>query len=125
MRQDARRFLGFLSVVAFAAGLGAFSARAQEVQLDPNTLDAPAPAKPAGKKAKGAATPAAPTAAAAPQQQGGKPRPDRQFGELEGWSPGKEPPKPKDAPNTSGSSSSNSMPVKVSPGGNMGTGFSF
>jgi hypothetical protein len=126
MRQNARRFLGFLLIAALAAGLGAPVAFAQEVQLDPNTLDAPAPAKPAGKKAKGAAAPTAAGAAAQPQaQQGGKPRPDRQFGELEGWSPGKEPPKPKDAPNTTGSSTSNSMPVKVSPGGNMGTGFSF
>ena len=126
MRRNARRFLGILSVVAIAAGLGAPIALAQEVQLDPNALDLPAPAKPAGKKAKGAAAPTTAGAAAQPQaQQGGKPRPDRQFGELEGWSPGKEPPKPKDAPNAGASSTSNSMPVKVSPGGNMGTGFSF
>ena len=38
---------------------------------------------------------------------------------------GVEKPKPKDAPNTGSSGSSNSIPVKMSPGGNMGTGFTF
>ena len=121
MRQNIGRVLGFLTVIALAASSATSHARAQELQFDPHAFDAPA--KSAGKKARGAAAPSGP--AAAPQQQGGKPRPDRQFGELEGWSPGKEPPKPKDAPNTSSSSGSESMPVKMSPGGNMGTGFTF
>ena len=68
MRQNARRFLGFLSVAALVAGLGAPIAFAQEVQLDPNTLDAPAPAKPAGKKAKGAAAPTAADTASSPDR---------------------------------------------------------
>ena len=121
MRQPVGRFLGFLSVIALAAAGAAVNARAQELQFDPKAFDAPI-AKPAGKKAKGALAPSSPSA---PQQQSGKPRPDRQFGELEGWSPGKEPPKPKDSPNTSSSSGTESMPVKMSPGGNMGTGFTF
>jgi len=123
MPQHVRRFPGFIPVIALATILGAASAQAQELQLDPHAFDAPAVAKPDGKKAKGSVAPSNP--AASTQHQGGKPRPDRQFGELEGWSPGKEPPKPKDAPNTGSSGSSNSMPVKMSPGGNMGTGFTF
>jgi len=124
MTQNVRRFPGFLMFVALLAGLGVSGARAQELQLDPHAFDAPAAGKPTGKKARGAVAPSNPAAAPA-QQQGGKPRPDRQFGELEGWSPGKEPPKPKDAPNAGSAGASNSMPVKMSPGGNMGTGFSF
>jgi hypothetical protein len=123
MRQNDRRFLSFFTIIALATGIGATSLRAQELQFDPHAFDTPGAVKPAGKKAKGAVAPSNP--AAAPQQQGGKPRPDRQFGELEGWSPGKEPPKPKDAPNSGASSNTSSMPVKMSPGGNMGTGFSF
>jgi hypothetical protein len=125
MRQDVGRFLGFLSVFALVAGIASTASRAQELQFDPHAFDAPA--KPTGKKARGAVAPSGsgPGPAAAPQQQGGKPRPDRQFGELEGWSPGKEPPKPKDAPNTGKSSGGESMPVKMTPGGNMGTGFTF
>jgi hypothetical protein len=122
MRQHIGRFPGFLLVTALAALGASTPAPAQELQLDPHAFDAPAAVKSAGKKAKGAVAPSNP---AAQQQQGGKPRPDRQFGELEGWSPGKEPPKPKDAPNTGKSSGGESMPVKMSPGGNMGTGFTF
>ena len=123
MRRHLGRFPGFLSVLALSAAVTALPVRAQELQFDPHAFDTPGAAKPAGKKAKGAIAPTNPSGG--PQQQSGKPRPDRQFGELEGWSPGKEPPKPKDSPNTNSSKGSESMPVKMSPGGNMGTGFTF
>ncbi len=125
MRQDAGRFLGFLSGFVLVAAIASTSSRAQELQLDPHAFDAPTAVKSTGKKARGAVAPSNPAVGSQQPQQGAKPRPDRQFGELEGWSPGKEPPKPKDAPNTGKSSGGESMPVKMTPGGNMGTGFTF
>jgi hypothetical protein len=119
MRLCARRFRSSVLVAALAFGGAAV---AQEVQLDPKALDtggAPSVQTKRGKGKKGAD-------AAAPQAPG-KPGgsgvgPNRQFGELEGWSPGKAPPKPKDRDDTS---SSSKPPVSVSPSGNLGTGFAF
>lgn len=120
MRLCARRFRGSLLVAALAFGGVAV---AQELQLDPKTLDtsgAPSVQVKRGKGKKGAD-------AAAQQSAPGKPAaasggPNRQFGELEGWSPGKAPPKPKDKQDDA---SSSKPPVTVSPSGNMGTGFAF
>lgn len=120
-------FGGSLLVAAYLAGTGA--ALTQEVQFDSKALDATgasaAPAKRKGKKA------AAETGQTQQQPaQGGKPGANRQFGELEGWSPGKEPPKPKDKydadPNSTSSSSSSGKPgVSVTPSGSMNVGLPF
>lgn len=110
--------LAFVFGVAGASIAGASIAGAQELQLDPKTLDAgavkPAKARKAKAKAGGQEAGAA--------QSGGK-TPDRQFGELEGWSPGKAPPKTKEQ--ESRSPSRNSGGVSVSPSGNMSVGVPF
>ncbi len=120
MRLCARRFRGFLLVAAFAFGGAAV---AQELQVDPKALDtsgAPSVQTKRGKGKKGAAPNAEQQAAPGKAGAGG---PNRQFGELEGWSPGKAPPKPKDREDST--SSSSKPPVSVSPSGQMGTGFAF
>lgn len=115
--------LAFVFGVAGASIAGASIAGAQELQLDPQTLDPKAldagavkPAKARKAKAKAGAQE---TGGA---QSGGK-TPDRQFGELEGWSPGKAPPKTKEQ--ESRSPSRNSGGVSVSPSGNMSVGVPF
>jgi hypothetical protein len=120
MRLCARRFRGSVLVAVLAFGGGAI---AQELQLDPKALDTGSASSVQTKRAKGKKG-----AEAAAQPVSGKPStpaggPNRQFGELEGWSPGKAPPKPKDREDSSGSSTK--PPVTVSPSGNMGTGFAF
>jgi hypothetical protein len=121
MRLCSRRFRGSLLIAAFLVGGGA--AIAQELQLDPKALDTTGAASSvSAKRTKGK------KGAAAPQAQGaaGKPAagvPNRQFGELEGWSPGKAPPKGKDKDD--GAPASAKPPVTVSPSGSMGTGFAF
>ncbi len=123
MRLSARRFRGSLLVAALIFGSAAV---AQELQLDPKALDTGGAASSVqtkrGKGKKGAAADAG-----AQQTAPGKPAaggPNRQFGELEGWSPGKAPPKPKDDPNGS-SAAPSKAPVSVSPSGNLGAGFTF
>ena len=134
MRFRTPLFRGSLLVAAIVMGAGTSCAFAQELQyLDTSKGQEAAPAAPAKKsrKSKKAETPAdaaAPQAAGAPAgKTGGQAgRPDRQFGELEGWSPGKTPPKPKDKYSSDNEgSSAGSMPVKVGPSGNIGSGFSF
>ncbi|WP_442753432.1 hypothetical protein ACNHKD_10495 [Methylocystis sp. JAN1] len=119
MRLCARRFRGSLLIVALAFGGGAV---AQELQLDPKALDTGGASSVQTKRGKSK------RGADSATQQPGRPAaapngPNRQFGELEGWSPGKAPPKPKDKQDDSTSSSK--PPVTVSPSGNMGTGFAF
>ncbi len=119
MRLCARRFSGSLLVAAFVIGAGA--AVAQELQLDPKALDTSGASSVQTKRGKG-------RKGADAQQTPGKPQatpngPNRQFGELEGWSPGKAPPKPKDKEDSAPSGPK--PPVSVSPSGNMGTGFAF
>ena len=84
------RFRGRLLATVLLAGVVAAPAvLAQELSVDPKALDpSGAASKPKAKKPKQAAAPGA--TAAKPT---GKPGGDRQFGELEGWSPGKAPPK--------------------------------
>lgn len=112
---------GSLLVATFLAGTGA--APAQEVQFDTKALEAsgasPAPAKRKGRKA------AAPEAQQQPAAQGPKGGANRQFGELEGWSPGKEPPKPKDSIETTTGSSGGKPAVSVTPSGSMNVGLPF
>ncbi len=127
MRPRASRLSGSLLVAAFLTGVGA--AVAQELQLDPKALDtsgASSVQTKRGKSKKGAD--------GAPQQAPGKPGaaangPNRQFGELEGWSPGKAPPKPKDKYDSdskaNSSSPSGKPPVNVTPSGNMSVGLPF
>jgi hypothetical protein len=117
------RFRGKLLVTALMVGaLGAPLALAEELSLDAQALDtSAAPAKPKGKKAsKAKQRENAPAAAAkASSTPGG----DRQFGELEGWSPGKAPPRKKE--DDSRPSGSSGAPVSVSPSGNMSVGLPF
>jgi hypothetical protein len=122
-------FGGSLLVCAFFAGAGA--ALAQEVQFDSKALDTSgASAAPARRKGKKPASPAAEAQQPPQPGQGAKSGANRQFGELEGWSPGKEPPKPKDrydpdGKGTSSSPSTNKVPVSVTPAGNMNVGLPF
>lgn len=114
MRTSAR--LSVLAAFLIAAGLQAASA--QQLQVDPGALDASGSvsAQPKPKKAK-----AQQSQGAGQQKQGSG---DRQFGELEGWSPGKAPPGKKKEEETP-SSPSGAMPIGVSPSGNMSVGLPF
>jgi hypothetical protein len=91
---------------------------------DPSMLDT-GDSKPEGKakpKKKSAQKPQQQPAAS--QAKSGKPGGDRQFGELEGWSPGKNPNGGKKAgDDESGSQSKN--PLSVSPSGKPAVGLSF
>lgn len=103
-----------LSVLAAAALalFGAGGALAQELTVEAKSLgSAPATAKPAGRK----------DAAKPPAKGAGKVE-NRRFGELEGWSPGKSPPRKEDK---TPSSSETATPLSLSPNGNMSVGFPF
>lgn len=108
-----------LLILAMLAGIVVAPAlHAQDLQYSAESLDPGAASTPKAKKGKKAQQTQAPAGAAKPTKPGG----DRQFGELEGWSPGKTPPKSKDdnspaAPGTG--------PVSVSPTGNLGVGLPF
>ncbi|MFO1101929.1 MAG: hypothetical protein U1E20_03370 [Methylocystis sp.] len=120
MSTSARLSFGPLVLAAFLATAGGGVASAQ--QLDPSALDTSGAVStaPKAKKAKAQQSPRA--GAQQSQQQGGGG--NRQFGELEGWSPGKAPPgKEKEAETPS--SPSGKMPVGVSPSGNMSVGLPF
>lgn len=116
------RRAGLIFLIGFLAGTGA--ALAQEVQFDSRALDATgASAAPARRKGKKVAAPEAQQQPA----QGAKAGANRQFGELEGWSPGKEPPKPKgayDDPNATPASGGKAN-VSVTPSGSMNVGLPF
>ena len=122
MRQlDFRKTLFFSSAACLGLFLSSASS-AQEIQIDTNQIEKPAKIAPAKKtkETNKLADPAKPTAE---HKTGG---PDRQFGELEGWSPGKEPPKdPKDANTKGTSSSTGGAKVSTTPSGNMGIGLGF
>lgn len=124
MRPFARHFRGFLLASAVIVGGAAV---AQELQLDSKALDANGAAVSVqtkrGKGRKGAEAAGQPAASGKPAA-GGAGGPNRQFGELEGWSPGKAPPKPKDKQDDADAAPSRPA-VSVSPSGNMGTGFAF
>ncbi|MBM3578118.1 MAG: hypothetical protein FJX40_10745 [Alphaproteobacteria bacterium] len=105
-------------VAAFLIAAGLHAASAQQLQVDPGALDASGSvsAQPKAKKAK-----AQQSQGASQQKQGSG---DRQFGELEGWSPGKAPPGKQKEEGTPSSPSGN-MPIGVSPSGNMSVGLPF
>ncbi|KAF2991660.1 hypothetical protein OGR47_08890 [Methylocystis sp. MJC1] len=126
MRPCARPFSGSLLVAAFVIGAGA--AVAQELQLDPKAFDPKALDTSGASSVQTKRSKGRKGADSNAQQTPGKPQatpngPNRQFGELEGWSPGKAPPKPKDKEDRAPSGPK--APVSVSPSGNMGTGFAF
>jgi len=104
-------------------GAGCSHAVAQQAP-DPSMLDA-GDAKPEGKaKAKKKSAQKPQQQPGASQAKGGKPGGDRQFGELEGWSPGKNPNgemKPGDEESGSGSKT----PLSVSPSGKPAVGLTF
>ncbi|MFY9657122.1 MAG: hypothetical protein WAK01_11120 [Methylocystis sp.] len=105
--------------------LGGWSTQAMaQASPDPSMLDT-GDAKPEGKakaKKKSASKPQQPPAGS--QAKGGKPGGDRQFGELEGWSPGKNPNgEKKAADDPSGSEPKNGL--SMSPSGKPSMGLSF
>jgi hypothetical protein len=115
------RFHGrLLAAAVLLAVTATVAVKAEELRLDPSALDpnAGSAARPKAKKgakakAEAAAKPAKPAKAGS----------DRQFGELEGWSPGKTPPKEKKDETPSGEASK--APVSLSPTGNMSVGLPF
>jgi hypothetical protein len=118
------RFHGNLLIAtcALCVVLAPAAAVAQELSLDPAALDASgAGAKQKGKKAAAKAHAGASGAAA---DKPGKVE-NRQFGELEGWSPGKAPPKPKDKEDSVNGPFGGKAPVSVTPSGNMAVGLPF
>lgn len=123
MRLCARRFRGSLLVAAFLIGAGG-EVVAQELQIDPKALDTTgASSVQIKRKGRKGADDAAATQA--PGKAGGQQaNPNRQFGELEGWSPGKAPPKPKDR-NDGNQTSTQRAPVSVTPSGSMNVGVPF
>ncbi|MGJ0509635.1 MAG: hypothetical protein ACR652_21430 [Methylocystis sp.] len=121
MRHCARRFYGSLLVAAFLTAAGA--AVAQDLQVDPKALDTSGASVQVKRKGKKGADAAAPQPAGKTGAAGG---PNRQFGELEGWSPGKAPPKTKEQlQQEERTSSSKSGGVNMSPSGNVGVGLPF
>ncbi len=125
MRSSARLFGGSLLVSAFLAGLGATEVLAQELQLDPKALDTSGASVQVKRKGKKGADAAAAQAAQPGKGGAASSGPNRQFGELEGWSPGKAPPKPKDSRDAEPQSSSKPSNVGVSPSGHMSVGLPF
>ncbi|MGJ0504842.1 MAG: hypothetical protein ACR65X_14090 [Methylocystis sp.] len=123
MSTCARLSLGSLFCAAFLITAGPQAASAQQLQVDPGALDASGAvsAQPKAKKAK-----AQQSQRGAQQQQGSGG--NRQFGELEGWSPGKPASpggKPKEKEDETPSSPNGKLPIGVSPSGNMSVGLPF
>lgn len=108
------------AVLAFIAPVGA--AWAQELAVDAKLLDPSAAAQSKPKKGKQQA--AAKPGESGKTDKGGKAE-NRQFGELEGWSPGKSPPKKKDDDKGPRSPSGGKAPVSMSPSGGMSVGMPF
>jgi hypothetical protein len=120
MHARARSIRGNLLIAALLFAAGAPAAFAQELSIDPKALDASgAASQPKGKKGAGKAQTGKAQGAAG--GQAGKTQ-DRQFGELEGWSPGMAPPGKKEETTSGGRSSA---PISVSPSGNMAVGLPF
>jgi len=116
--------MGFRGKLLFAAlifGAAAVtSASAQQLEFNPKSLDDSA--APSARKAKKPGAKQHNAAGAASSDKPAK-ADNRQFGELEGWSPGKAPPKKKEE--ETGSRFSGSAPVSVSPSGNLNVGLPF
>ena len=116
-----------ISCIAISIAASAPSAiMAQDLQIDTKALETTTK-KPSAKKSKDTSLTSDPSSLSTERKAGG---PDRQFGELEGWSPGKEPPKdPKDpnnnTNNTKTTPATGGTKLSTTPGGNMGVGFGF
>ncbi|MGD9658405.1 MAG: hypothetical protein AB7U61_12360 [Methylocystis sp.] len=120
MSTSARLSFGPLVLAAFLIAAAPQAASAQQLQVDPSALDASGAVSTAPKAKKAKAQQSQRGGAA--QQQGGAG--NRQFGELEGWSPGKTPPGKEKAAETP-NSPSGKMPIGMSPSGNMSVGLPF
>jgi hypothetical protein len=112
---------GLVISFLFLGAMAYQGAGAQEFSVDPNALDQTSGTTHGGRKAAKARR-AAPSAKA--DEKSGK-GDNRQFGELEGWSPGKSPPKPKEKDEPTGKFGNRSVPVNVTPSGGMGVGMPF
>jgi len=115
-----------LLIAASLAMVGGLSGRAAAQNSPDATVLDTGDAKPEGKaKAKKkSAQQKLQQQSSAPQAKGGKPGGDRQFGELEGWSPGKKP----NGSNKGGEDSSGSdqkNPLSMTPEGKPSVGFTF
>lgn len=121
MSTRARRSCASLLIAAFLIAGGPQVALAQQLQADPGSLDASGSVT-TQPKAKRAKAQQSPRAGASQQQQGGAG--NRQFGELEGWSPGKAPPG-KQKEDEKPASPNGNLPIGVSPSGNMSVGLPF
>lgn len=112
-----RPHLTIAAVLAFVVFGSA--ARAQDWSVDTKALDASG-AQSKAKKGKQQAA-AKPDDSAKPNQKGKVE--NRQFGELEGWSPGKSPPKKKE--DEKDSRFGGKAPVSMTPSGGMSVGMPF
>jgi len=122
MSTSARRSCASLLIAAYLIAGSFQAASAQQLQADPGAPDASGSVttQPKAKKAKAQQSPRA-SAGQQPQGSGG----NRQFGELEGWSPGKAPPGGKPKEEEKSSQSKGALPIGVSPSGNMSVGLPF
>jgi hypothetical protein len=121
MSTSARLNFGPLFLAAFL--VAAVGGVASTQQLDPNALDTSGAVSTAPKAKKAKAQQSQRAGAQQSQQQGGAG--NRQFGELEGWSPGKAPPGGKQAEDDKSSPPKGGLPIGVSPSGNMSVGLPF
>ncbi len=112
-------FVASLSMVGGWAGRAAAQDSPDPAMLD--TKDAKPEGKPNSRGKKSAQQPSG------TQAKTGKPGGDRQFGELEGWSPGKSPGADASGKNAGDQSagSGSKAPVSMSPSGNMSVGLPF
>ncbi|RNJ51626.1 hypothetical protein [Methylocystis hirsuta] len=124
MSTCARLSFGPLLCAAFLIAAGPQVASAQQLQADPGAPNASGSVttQPKAKRAKAQQSPRA-GAGQQQQQQGGSG--NRQFGELEGWSPGKAPPGGKQTEAEKPASPNGKLPIGVSPSGNMSVGLPF
>ncbi|NUJ80915.1 hypothetical protein HUN39_12910 [Methylocystis sp. FS] len=123
----ARRSCASLLIAAYLIAGGPLGASAQQLQADPGAPDASGSVttQPKAKRAKAQQSPRANAGASAGQQQQQGGAGNRQFGELEGWSPGKAPPGGKPKEEEKSSQPKGGLPIGVSPSGNMSVGLPF
>lgn len=118
------RIYGTLLAAVFLTSTSA--AVAQELQVDPSGLDTSGASVQVKRKGRKGADAAPPQAAAKPGAKPAGNGPNRQFGELEGWSPGKAPPKTKEEQDREErAAASKNGNVNVMPSGNVGVGLPF